>query len=185
MGVFPTTLVFDTLAVNGGARRPSIDDVGKALLEAKAPAPRETGTHLHPDFLNQWQKLLVAFGRVCPSAILTIDFNGGGVPFIDKLQTLSDSLLIADFSVFDDGNGITRIQWTSTKLPDPTCDPSGLTFAGSGLHQGRVLLTKNWSGSGAGASTPGTHRILLTTYLSATDVAAAVLTNVRCTFQIN
>lgn len=180
MGVFPTTLVFDTPAIDGGAHRPTISEVGKALLVSKDPAPRETGTHLHPDFLNQWQKLLVAYGRVAPSAILTIDFSAGA-PFIDKLQTLSDVLTAADFALTDDGAGVTRIQWTSTKLPDPTSDPSGLTFHGDGTHIGAVVLTKNWSGAGAGVSTPGTHRIIVTTKVATTGTN----TDVRFTFQIN
>ena len=182
---FPTTLVFDTPALSGGAHRPTLAEIGLALLENTTPIPPETGTHLHADFLNQWQRLLEAYGRVVSSTLITIAFDGGGVPFIAALQTLSANLTTADFAVSDDGNGVTRIQWTSTKLPAPVCDPTGLTFHGSGLHQGSVELTRNWAGSGAGASTPGTHRIMVRTFLSATDVAAAVATNVRCSFQIN
>lgn len=178
----PVTLTYATLAVDGGARRPSQTDVGGYLLEDKADSPPpQTGTHLYAALMNQVLKLEEAHGQTAHPAILTVDFDGGGVPFIDQRQTLNKALVNADFTLFDDGTGITRIQWVSTKLPTPVCRPTGLTFHGSGLHIGSVTQILNWSGAGAGASTPGTHRIIVTSVVATSSAAA----NVAFSFQFN
>lgn len=169
----PATLVFDTLAADGGARRPAIADVGGAILEDHATKPPpKNGTHLYKDMCNQWQLVMAALGRMIPTAKLTVDFSAGA-PFIDKIQTASAQLVAGDFTIADDGVGVTRIQWTSTKLPAPTCRPE-LTLHGAGTHCGSVTLALNTAGAGAGVATPGTHRIIITTTVGATGAAADV-----------
>lgn len=180
-------LSWDVAAVDGGARRPSLADIGGALLEDKGgSAPPKTGTHLYADMGNQWEKQLAAIGRVVSPVIITIDFSAG-VPFIDKIQCASAVMVAGDFAVSDDGTGVTRLQWTSTKFPTPTCDPEGpsINSTTGSPALGVVELKLNWAGSGAGASTPGTHRIIVTTWTAATDVAPAVLANIRCTIRLN
>lgn len=177
----PATLVFDIAAIDGGARRPSIGDVGSAILEDKStkPPPKD-GKHLYGNMCNQWQKLLAAYGRVAPSVTMTVEFSGG-TPAIDKIVALGTEIDATDFVVSDDGVGVTRIQWTSTKLPAPTCKPTGLTLHGAGTHSGSAQLALNTAGAGAGVATPGTHRIIVTTTVSSSGAAA----DVAFSFQIN
>lgn len=175
----PTTLV---LAIPEQARRPTLADVGGALLKDKPESPPpKNGEHMYADMGNQWEKLLEAFGQTFSPAILTVAFDGGGVPFIESRATGNKALVNADFSVFDDGTGVTRIEWTSTKLPIPVCKPTGLTLHGSGVHTGSITQILNWSGIGAGAATPGTNRIIVTTVVGSTGAAA----NVSFSFQFN
>lgn len=167
------TLVFDIAAVDGGARRPSLDDVGSAILEDKAgtKAPPQDGKHLYKNMCNQWQLLLAALGRTAHPVIITVGFSGG-TPFIDKIQAAGTNVVSADFTLVDNGVGSTSIQWTGTTLPAPTCDPL-LSLSSVGVHCGGAILTLN--------ATPGVHDITVRTTVGATGAAA----DVRFTVAIN
>ncbi len=180
-------LVYDIAADEGGARRPDIEDVGGARLEDDTEPghePNRSGVDPYAAMLNQLQMLATAHGRVASSVIATIDF-AAAAPFIDRIQGLRSDLVANDLEVFDDGTGITRIEWTSTLLPAPTCDPELTINGGAAPTLGKIEMKLNWSGAVAGASTPGTHRIIITTWTAATESVAAALVNVRCTFRIN
>lgn len=128
------TLTWEIPIVDGGARRPTIADLGGAdfLDDDDYPPPRD-GSEPYATEYNQSKKQVRAVASVSPSAILTIDF-AAGVPFIDKLMAPSSVLTAADFTLIDDGVGQTRIQWAAGTLPEIVCDPIASTSAPSGVH---------------------------------------------------
>lgn len=110
--------------VTNPAARPSIEDIGGARLEDDTAHPPDMGGRMMNRLMaNQWQRQIAGFGRMIGSARLTVDFSAG-VPFIAKLTTMSDILVIGDFTVTDGGTGITTIAWASGKLPPLECDPA-------------------------------------------------------------
>lgn len=160
-----TILVYDVAAVDGGARRPTLGDIGGGiLLDLEGFEPAHDGTELYDDMLNQMQKLGSAHGRVACSAKLTILATGAARSVL-KSQYAGTLVVDGDFTIVRDSAGVTRIQWTSTKLPAPTCWPEVTTHGATGsIHGGSCVLDLNLAGAGAGVATPGTHRIMVTTH---------------------
>lgn len=159
------THVFDILAVDGGARRPDIEDVGGArLTELTGYEPSKSGADPYADMMNQWQHLLPAYGRVVPSVGISIRFSAG-TPVIDVLDAAGSNIVAADFTITDNGDGNTSIQWASTLLPSPGRKPH-LTLHGVGIHSGGAILTLN--------ATPGVHDVTVITTVSASGAAANV-----------
>ncbi len=128
-------LTWDVAAVDGGARRPSIADVGDALLEDDpAHPPPNDGTHLYAKMVNQWAKQIAALGRTASSVRMTIAFDGGGVPFIDRLEAAGTLIVTSTFTLTDNGNGDTTIAWDPGDLPAITCEPiAGIVGTGNFL----------------------------------------------------
>lgn len=151
------------------ARRPSLNDLGSAILEDKAgtKAPGTSGKNLYAAMCNQWQRQIAALARTASSVRLTIDFDGGGVPFIDKFQPAGTLLVSSDFALTDNGNGDTVITWTTSKLPPVECDPQA-TVNNDGDYT--IAVTK---------STTST-----TTSMRVKTRLAGVLSNARFTISI-
>jgi hypothetical protein len=173
MAIPANACIFDP-GVEGGVRRPDVADVGAvALLNDPRTPPPTTGTHMHADMGNQWQRLMRAFGSVIPSCRLTIIFVSG-VPEIQNVMPLGATVDADTFTIIDSGTGLTSIQWAAADLPAPVCNPSGLTLHGVGTHSGGAILTLNGGGAGI-------HDISVCTTVSATGAAA----NVPFTIDIN
>lgn len=111
------------------ARRPSLADVGSAILIDEAgKEPPQDGTHLYANMANQWQHQLAAMGAMIPSVRLTVDFSAGA-PFIVTMMTPSTTLVSGDFSFTDHAVGDVTISWASGKLPTMQCEPTGCVNA--------------------------------------------------------
>jgi hypothetical protein len=123
-------LTFDIAVVDGGARRPTINDVGGAALkDDEEDQPDYEGRMPYAAMLNQGQKQAVATGAIVASARLTIDFDAG-VPFVAALMCPSRTLVAADFALTDNGAGDVTIAWPAGRLPPIVCDPMGNCNAG-------------------------------------------------------
>lgn len=123
---------FDIDLADGGARRPSLEDIGGAVLEDDDdyPPPNDN-SELYAAMGNQWQRQLAGLARMIPVARITVEYSAG-TPFISQLQVMSETLVIADFTVTDNGAGDVSIEWEAGALPTPTCKPTGATNNGSG-----------------------------------------------------
>lgn len=111
----PDTLVFDL----DTPRRPSLDDVDPTLVD-EAPFPHEGEPYANQ--LNQWARLCAAFGRISPVAILEVDFDGSGHPYIVTLIALSEVLVASDLPTpTDNGPGDTTVLWPADAFPVAIC----------------------------------------------------------------
>lgn len=127
------TLTFDILAVDGGARRPSLADVGGGthVDDATYPPPK-TGEDLYADEVNQWAQLIQAMGRVCPLVILSVTFSGG-TPSIATCQAPGTNVVAGTFTVTDNSTGNTSISFTATDLPPVTTVTAALNGTTVGM----------------------------------------------------
>jgi len=111
----PDTLVFDLET----PRRPTLDDVDPTL-EDEAPFPHAGEPYANQ--LNQWARLCAAFGRICPVAIIEVDFDNTGQPFIVTLVSVSEVLVASDLpKPLDNGPGDTTILWEEDTFPVAVC----------------------------------------------------------------
>jgi hypothetical protein len=147
------------------ARRPSLADLGGAVLEddAKDPPPKD-GTHQYAAMPNQWQLQLESICRVIAPAIFTLDFLAGA-PFIDVLDAMDKNLVKTpgvDFAITDNGVGDTTITWADYKLPPKSRSPrvtvNDLSIASPGVEAdyvaaaaGFVAVRVKTKSAGAGA----------------------------------
>lgn len=156
------TLTWEIPIGDGGARRPTIADLGGAdfVDDDDYPPPRD-GSEPYATEYNQSKKQIRAVASVAPSAILTVDF-AAGVPFVDKLMAPSSTLTTGDFTITDGGPGLTTIEWSAGALPEIVCDP---------------LVTANGNGA-ANAEVMGSTEILVRTF------AGGVAADVRFTVAI-
>jgi hypothetical protein len=120
-------LTFDPVIVEGvvteAATRPSMEDLGGGVLrDDSSNPPSKDGSMPYADQLNQWAKQLFGLGKMEPSARMSVAFLAGD-PFIAKLTTPSGILTADDFTVTDNGVGLTTISWAAGKLPPVECDP--------------------------------------------------------------
>jgi hypothetical protein len=127
--LIPAVSTWDILAADGGARRPSLNDVGGCeLVEDAIMVPPTNGTQLYKLMLEQWQRQLYAVAKTIPSATITLDFSAG-TPFIDKLMAPGTlhvpSGVGATFLLTDNANGDTTITWASWRLPPFEAAPTG------------------------------------------------------------
>src|SRR5690348_12478954 len=124
----------------GGARRPSLDDIGGAQLindDDPGAAPPKDGTELYDDLVNQIQYQTYAAAQTVSSCRLTIGFSGG-VFFIDRFEACANRASArqvngvtpayvqpSDFTVTTVGAGICEIEWVTSKLPVIMVEPIG------------------------------------------------------------
>jgi len=124
----------------GGARRPSLDDLGGAqLIDDDEPGaePPKDGTELYADLCNQGQFQGYAAAQTVSSCRLTLGFTSGSF-FIDKFEACANRAGAAqvngvtpayvqpsDFTITTVGAGICEIEWVTTKLPVIQVEPVG------------------------------------------------------------
>lgn len=118
MAVAPETLTWDLGEDDGGARRPSIADLGGATVEDEAPLP-DKASMLYADQVNQWAKQLAAFAKIVPSAKISVRFTAGS-PAIIAAGGPGTAVVPDLFEVTDNGPGDTTIAWDAGVLPLPT-----------------------------------------------------------------
>lgn len=121
-----------------GARRPTEDDVDPFTVDVTpAPLPQQ----LYSAQMNQRGRCIPALARVSCVAILTIDFDAGA-PYIDRLSSCSEVLVIGDLTVVDGGTGITTITWDAGALPTSVASPdASVVTDGAWLQPTAVAVT--------------------------------------------
>lgn len=136
-------LTWDRAAADGGAYRATITDLGDATLENDPGEPPPTdGTELYDDMCNQWAKQIAAVNRTMDGVKFTIAFDGGGAPFIDRVQAAGTLIDASTFTLTDNGNGDTTVAWDAGDFPALTCDPRAwMGEDGSWLHPTAVIVT--------------------------------------------
>lgn len=117
------TFTWEIAVADGGARRPSIEDLGGVDLidDPSYPPPRD-GTHLYSDMVIQLIKQVHALAKMVPLAKLTIGFASGD-PYIITLDTPNDNLMASDFTLTDNGTGDVTIEWDEGLLPPVSTAP--------------------------------------------------------------
>lgn len=120
----PDTSTWDIDALDGGARRPTDEDLGlddfgnTQLIDDDRPgmSPPKGGTQLFAALCGQWQMQLNALGRIAPLCIVIVDFTGG-TPFVDRIICPSTTMVSGDWLAIDNGTGDTTLKVENTKIP--------------------------------------------------------------------
>jgi len=157
-----STLTWDIPLVNGGARRPSLEDVGGARLEDEAPpnAPTKTGEMPYADMVNQLQLQVAALAKMAAALTVSIKFTAGA-PSVDSFVAPSTLLVLTDIGVVDVSPGVTRLDFAAGKLPPHTVLPK---------------VTINQDGDFTGIGIQGVNSVTIKTRNSASGAADADFT---------
>lgn len=119
----PDTLTWDLLVADGGARRPSLDDVGGAvLIDDPDDPPPVDGEDIYAAMGNQWAGQIQAIGKTVFSVAISVTFSGS-TPSIAGIMATGTNVDASAFTVTDNGVGDTTLSWTSGDLPPMTCSP--------------------------------------------------------------
>lgn len=105
------------------ARRPSLDDVGGGGLEDDQQYPPDPRTMPYAAAMNQGQRQIEALNRTASVIGCSIRF-AAGAPFVFGQTSLTDGVLMSDFTITDHGVGDTSIQWVTAQFAPPLLDPS-------------------------------------------------------------
>ena len=104
--------------------RPGIDELGGGSQE-NVTLPRDPRTVPHADIFNQFVRQIVADATVAPSARIQVEF-AASVPSVTAVVALNTSLVPADFTITDNGNGDTSL--TISKYVGETLRPIELSI---------------------------------------------------------
>jgi hypothetical protein len=120
----PETLTWDIAAVDGGPRRPSLEDLGGATLEDDALYPPDPATMPYAKQLNQWAKQLEAVAAIVPFVAFSVQFFAG-VPTIVAFTCprRTGVLILGTTGVTDLGDGDTSITWPAGTFPPALLKP--------------------------------------------------------------
>lgn len=128
----PTYLTWDGDPANGVTpRRPSTDDLGGDEKLDDDEYPPDEREHPTADGWNSKVKNGAAVGRVMPGCLVDVDFSAGA-PFIARVSAASTLVVVGSFTVTNNGDGDTTIEWNQDLFPPEVCRPSALTLYGSG-----------------------------------------------------
>ena len=155
--VAPDELTWDIAVIVGGARRPSVNDVGGTAWEDEDPEP-DTASMPYAAALNQQQKQIAAIGAVTDSARVSIHFTTG-TPSVIGATGPGSATVPNLFSLTDNGTGDTTIIWPAGSLPSST----------PGLQPS---ATVNAVGAFAICAVYVTNGVRVRTYTSSTGAAA-------------
>lgn len=151
------------------ARRPSLDDVGGAVMADKPTAPpAQDGSHPSAKMFNRLQELAASFGLVVPSVVMSVRFDGGE-PVLDNMIAPGTLLQAADFTLIDNGDGDTIVRWFGTKLPTPALSPIA-TANDDGTHTIGARLFLNYDPD----EDIGAHAVIVVTKVGTSGAAADV-----------
>jgi hypothetical protein len=103
-------------------RRPTLDDVGGAVLIDDPVFPPDKTSMPYADQLNQLQKLAASFGRVCPVCVIWIRIVTG-TPVVYSVQAASSAVSSGTFALTDETAGRVRIEWAANTFPSPLGEP--------------------------------------------------------------
>lgn len=150
-------LTWDIDVSDGGARRPSLGDVGGAVVEDEAPLP-DKGSMIYGALINQLQKQVAAQGAVADAARISVHF-ASGTPSVIGATGPGTAVVPGLFSVTDNGTGDTTLTWAAGMLPIPT----------PGIQPGATI---NAVGAFAISAVYVTNGVRVRTYTSSTGAAA-------------
>lgn len=124
----PSYLTWDGDSANGVLpRRPSVVDAGGDQKRDDVEFPPDPLEHPTAPGWNQKAKQITAIARVTPACKLAVGFDAGD-PFISHAPAPSQNVARSTFSVTDNGDGDTTIEWPAGTFPAHSCPPTGLTF---------------------------------------------------------
>lgn len=163
----PDFLTWDGDVANGIAPyRPGTEDFGGDHFEDDGEAPPDPNEFPNADAWNQLARQGAAQGKVADAAKLEVRFDGGGVPFVARCTGPAVAVVPALFTVTDEGNGVTLIEWPADTFPPAQISPSGLTFISTTRVIGSVeevtdgIRVRTWeldaSGNATAANVPWT-----------------------------
>ncbi len=155
----PTTLVYDIVP----PRRPGIGDVGGGAKLDDQDYPPDPVTMMSAADENQQENLLVAFGKVTPSAVLSTKYTST-VPSIDLFSCASSLPVLGTFTVVANGTGDASITWPANTFPAPAARPKGgITGATVGMIAVESITNgvriRTFGSGGAAADLPATVEI--------------------------
>lgn len=111
-----TTYTFEGTAENP-ARRPSLDDIGGDELEEHPQfPPNKSGKMPYADQLNERARQIRGAAGTGAFCTLHVRF-AAGAPTIESVQARNSALSAGDFTLTDNADGDTTIEWLSYKLP--------------------------------------------------------------------
>lgn len=169
-----TTYTFDRLDADGGAMRPSLENIGGADLvdDETFGAITRDGSEPYSDQLNQRARQIVGCAKMIASVSMTIDWVVG-VPTIVALKAPGTAIVVGDFAVAvaGGGTGDFTITWTTTKLPPVSIDP---TVTPNALSNTTAVATQT-----VGSPSATQTRLRVQTY------TGGALANVRCTVHVD
>ena len=102
--------------------RPSVDDLGGDAMIDDANEPPGAGEPQAATW-NNFVRVHAGRERTGESVRVTINFDGGGAPFVESAVGMRTTLVPTDFSLTDNGVGDTTIEWAVTLLPPQTMLP--------------------------------------------------------------
>lgn len=111
-------LTWDIAPEDGGARRPSLQDVGGATVMEVAPYP-DKASMIYADQINELQRQVAAQGKVADAARISVHY-ASGTPNITGATGPGTAVVPGLFTVTDNGTGDTSITWPDGTLPIPT-----------------------------------------------------------------
>jgi hypothetical protein len=116
----PDTLVFDLAT----PRRPALDDLGGGgKVQTGTPDPAR---HLTANDVNQWAKVIERLALTAPMIVVSVDYDGGGVPYVYQVASVAGAHLApGDFTVTHTGTGDVTVAWPAGKVPPPGARPTG------------------------------------------------------------
>lgn len=124
-------LTWDIAEADGGARKPSLDDMGGAALEDDPDyPPPEDPKYVSAAALNQVEKQVAALARASRAVTLTVAYTAG-TPSVVAIEAASATLTAADFTCTDNGTGDVTISWPTARLPPRPVGPIGSPNAGA------------------------------------------------------
>lgn len=168
------TYTFDRAAVDGGAMRPSLDNLGGAELvdDETFGAITKDGAEPYSKMLNQRAMQIRGAAYMIDSAKLTVDWPAG-VPTIVYMKAPGTGVVVGDFTIAPAGGGTGdfTITWTTTKLPPVGADP---TVTPNALSDTTAVAT-------IASATPTATQ----TQIRVQTRTGGALANVRCTIRID
>lgn len=119
----PEHYVFDGDPDNGIApRRPTVDDLGGASFEddpTMPPVPpHEKGARAE----NQQERVLAGVCQTAFALAVLVEFSDGA-PVLAGFASPSTRLQTGDFTITDNGDGDTTIEWPAGMLPERVVGP--------------------------------------------------------------
>lgn len=99
-----------------GPRRPTLADLGGALLEDDEAAPPDKSRMPYADQLNQWARQIAAIGRVGYIAYLAVDVSGPS-PVVTAANAPGSKITVNTFTVTPESSGTYLVSWPANALP--------------------------------------------------------------------
>jgi hypothetical protein len=143
-------LTWDIASGDGGARRPTLNDVGGATLIDDDKYPPDPASMPYADQLNEIQRQIAALAKVAPAALISVHI-ASGTPTIVAATGPGSAVVPGLFTVTDLGTGHTQISWPAGSLPPPsgilplaTCNQSaGVQISAVQATNSVTVLTNN------------------------------------------